>query len=193
MKIRQLMGLGVAAAALAGCNSDVVLQPTVNNAGGAAGGGAAVGGGAANNPCATYTEAGQTFQGSVDANGNCFYDSNFVSDTNPITVSSITFPNFGGLHIFEDSLYIGDDVNANAAATGRRIPQEGEGTRLNIEAGNTMVFEAADSYLRVARGSQIFAIGTDAEPITFTADEDAVLGVAHGERSWALGRFADQR
>jgi hypothetical protein len=176
MKIRHVMGLGVAAAALVGCNSDVVLQPTVNNGGGSAAGGG--GAPAPNNPCASYTEAGQTCQGTVDANGNCFYDSNFVSDANPITVSSITFPNFGGLHIFEDSLYIGEDVNANAAATGKRIPQEGEGTRLNIEAGNTVVFESADSYLRVARGSQIFAIGTAAEPITFTSDEDAVFGVA---------------
>jgi len=177
MKIRHVMGLGVAAAALAGCNSDVVLQPTVNNAGGGTTSNA-VGGGSATNPCATYTEAGQTFQGAVDANGNCYYDSNFVSDSNPITVSSITFPNFGGLHIFEDSLYIGEDVNANAAATGKRIPQEGEGTELNIAAGNTMVFEAADSYVRIARGSQIFAIGTAAEPITFTSDEDAIFGVA---------------
>ena len=176
MRIRYLLGFGMAAAAVAGCNSDVILNPTVNNAAGGAGAG---GGGAIapNNPCASYTEAGQTFAGSVDANGNCFYDSNFVSDSKPITVSAITFPNFGGLHIFEDSLYIGEDVNANAAATGRRIPQEGEGTRLNIEAGNTMVFEAADSYVRIARGSQIFAIGTVAEPITFTADEDAVLGI----------------
>ena len=40
-----------------------------------------------------------------------------------------------------------------------------------------MVFSAPDSYVRVARGSQIFAEGTAADPITFTADEDAVLQV----------------
>ncbi|HSG65221.1 MAG TPA: hypothetical protein VLD39_09470, partial [Gammaproteobacteria bacterium] len=175
MKVRELLLLGATAVALAACDgSDITLSPTtVDNS---------TGGGGQNpaptNPCASYEEAGQTFSGSVDANGNCFYSATFVSDTKPITVSSITFPNFGGLHIFADSLYIGEDVNATAAAAGKAIPQEGDGTRLNIEAGNTMVFQAADSYVRIARGSQIFAEGTAATPIVFTADEDAVLNVA---------------
>ncbi|MDJ0916869.1 MAG: hypothetical protein QNJ05_03830 [Woeseiaceae bacterium] len=132
----------------------------------------------ADNPCASYEESGQTFEGTVNTDGNCVYDTSFVSDTRPITVSTIRFPNFGGLHIFEDSLFIGEDVDANAASTGRRIPQEGEGTRLIIDAGNTMVFQAADSYVRIARGSQIFAEGTASDPITFTADEDAIQGIA---------------
>lgn len=131
----------------------------------------------ADNPCASYEESGQTFEGTFDTDGNCIYDTSFVSDTRPITVSTIRFPNFGGLHIFEDSLFIGEDVDANAASTGRRIPQEGEGTRLIIDAGNTMVFRAADSYVRIARGSQIFAEGTATAPITFTADEDAIQGI----------------
>ncbi len=132
------------------------------------------------NPCATYEISGQARQGDHQSNGNCVYDSSFVSDTRPITVDEIVFPALddGGLHIFEDSLYIGEDVNAQAAATGKRIPQEGEGTRLIIEAGNTMVFQAADSYVRIARGSQIFAEGTAAEPIMFTADEDVILETA---------------
>ena len=41
-----------------------------------------------------------------------------------------------------------------------------------------MVFKSSDSYVRIARGSQIFAEGTAAAPIVFTADEDAVLGTA---------------
>ena len=131
----------------------------------------------AENPCASYEEAGQTFEGQLDGDGNCVYDSSFVSDTRPITVSSIRFPNFGGLHIFADSLFIGQDVSETSAAAGVRVPQEGEGTRLIIDAGNTMVFRAADSYVRIARGSQIFAEGSAAEPIVFTADEDAILGV----------------
>src|SRR5690606_34437341 len=132
----------------------------------------------AQNPCARYEEAGQTYQGAVDADGHCFYNSTFVSSTRPIRVSSVTFPNFGGLHIFDSSLYIGEDVNSIEAAGGQRIPQEGEGTRLTIEAGNTLVFTRADAYLRVARGSQIFAEGTVDAPIVFTADEDALLDVA---------------
>jgi hypothetical protein len=174
MKIREAFVLSLAAAALSACDSGgITLSPTTVDNSGSGGGGVP----APNNPCATYTEAGQAFSGQIDTNGNCFYSSTFVSDTHPITVSAITFPNFGGLHVFQDSLYIGEDVNSTAAATGKRIPQEGEGTRVNIEAGNTLVFTAADSYVRVARGSQIFAEGTSAEPIIFTADEDAVLGL----------------
>jgi hypothetical protein len=133
-----------------------------------------------NNPCAKYTEAGQTYQGTVDANGHCLYTSSFVSSTNPITVSAITFPalSAGKYHLFDDALYIGEDVNANAAATGKRIPQEAEGTRLNIVAGNTMVFKQAQGYVRIARGSQIYAEGTKTSPIIFTSDEDAILGTA---------------
>ena len=177
MRIRQVLAFGPAALLLAACDSgDITLSPTTvdNSVDNSTGGG----GGGATNPCASYVESGQTFQGSVDVNGNCFYDSLFVSDTRPIRVDSITFSNFSGLHIFEDSLYIGEDVDANAAATGTRIPQEGEGTRLTIAAGNTMVFTSTDSYVRIARGSQIFAEGTQSAPITFTSDEDAVLGVA---------------
>src|SRR5690606_12090926 len=120
------------------------LEPTtIDNSTGGGGGG-----GSAQNPCARYEEAGQTYQGAVDADGHCFYNSTFVSSTRPIRVSSVTFPNFGGLHIFDSSLYIGEDVNSIEAAGGQRIPQEGEGTRLTIEAGNTLVFTRADSYLR---------------------------------------------
>ncbi len=129
------------------------------------------------NPCASYEEGAATVQGELDADGNCVYNSSFVSDTRPITADSVRFENFGGLHIFQDSLFIGEDVTETDAAAGQRIPQEGEGTRLIIEPGNTMVFTQPDSYVRIARGSQIFAEGTAAEPIVFTADEDAILGV----------------
>ena len=173
VSMRQWAALGGAAVLAVGCESgDINLQPTTidNSTGG--------GSSAPQNPCARYEEAGQTYQGELDADGNCFYDSMFVSSTRPIRVGSITFPSFGGLHVFESSLYVGEDVNAIEAEGGQRIPQEGEGTRLTIEAGNTLVFTASDSYVRIARGSQIFAEGTADAPITFTADEDAVLGLA---------------
>jgi hypothetical protein len=163
-------------AALAACESgDINLTPTTIDNSTTTGGGVAP-----TNPCAKYEEAGQTRQGTLDVDNNCVYDSLFVSATRPITVSGITFPALpnGAFHIFQDSLYIGEDVDANAAATGKRIPQDGEGTTLTIAAGNTMVFTRSDSYVRIARGSRIFAEGTAAAPITFTADEDAVLNVA---------------
>ena len=157
------------AMALVGCGGggDIKLSPTnidnsvdnsVNNGGGA------------NNACASYVENGQTFQGE-QVGDDCFYDSQFVSSVNPIT-SDVTFERIAGNHVFENSLFIGEDVDAQAAAAGTRIPQEGEGAKMTVESGVTMVFEARDSYLRVARGSQIFAEGTADAPIIFTADED---------------------
>lgn len=180
MNCKQLLALSTTALILAGCESgDINLSPTTNNADGGNGSGNGNGSGSSN-PCASYEQSGQTFQGEVNSDGNCFYDSLFVSDTRPITVDSVTFESLEGdaAHVFEDSLYIGEDVNASAAASGQRIPQDGEGTRLVIEEGATMVFTASDSYVRIARGSRIFAEGTASDPITFTADEDAVLNQA---------------
>jgi hypothetical protein len=177
MKLERVLTMGVAAVALAACESgDINLAPT--NVGASTGTGGTTTP-TAGNFCASYVEAGQTFQGTVDG-PNCVYSALFVSDTKPITVSAITFPALanGGVHIFEDSLYIGEDVPATAAATGKRIPQEGEGTRLTIAPGSIMAFQSGDSYVRIARGSQIFAEGSATAPIIFTADEDALAGGA---------------
>jgi len=133
-------------------------------------------GGNNNNPCASYVKNGNTFQGQV-VGADCFYSANFVSSTNPITADEVTFSAISGVHEFADSLFIGEDVDSQAAASGTPILQEGEGTKLNIEAGVTMVFKRPDSYVRITRGSQIFANGTEGAPITFTADED-IDGVA---------------
>ncbi|MBW2940431.1 hypothetical protein [Zhongshania aquimaris] len=134
------------------------------------------GGGNNNNPCASYVKNGNTFQGQV-VGADCFYSASFVSSTNPITADEVTFSAISGVHEFADSLFIGEDVDSQAAASGTPILQEGEGTKLNIEAGVTMVFKRPDSYVRITRGSQIFANGTEGAPITFTADED-IDGVA---------------
>jgi hypothetical protein len=176
MKLDRALALGAVALALSACESgDINLSPT--NVGADTGGGGSTP--SPTNFCASYSEAGQTFQGTVDG-PNCVYSPLFVSDTKPITVEAITFPALanGGVHIFEDSLYIGEDVPATAAATGKRIPQEGEGTKLTIAPGSIMAFQSADSYVRIARGSQIFAEGTAAAPIIFTADEDEIAGGA---------------
>jgi hypothetical protein len=128
-------------------------------------------GGGGTNPCASYVEAGQTFQGQV-VGANCFYPASFVSSNNAITADAITFAAIAGVHEFADSLFIGEDIDATAAGNGTRIPQQGEGTKLNIEAGVTMVFRRPESYVRITRGSQIFAEGSAGAPIIFTADED---------------------
>ncbi len=176
MNTRKIFGTLVLAATIAACDSgDITLAPT--NIDNSNQGNTTTGGAGPTNPCAVYEVAGQTFQGTQNTDGDCVYNSSFVSDSRPITVAEIIFPNFGGLHIFEDSLFIGEDVNEAAAQAGVRIPQQGEGTILRIAAGNTMVFRSADSYVRIARGSQIIADGRSDAPITFTADEDAILGV----------------
>lgn len=182
MKLERVLAVSAIALALGACESgDINLSPTNVTTGGGDGGSGTP---APTNFCASYSEAGQTFQGTTDG-PNCVYSALFVSDTKPITVSAISFPALdnGGIHIFQDSLYIGEDVPATAAATGKRIPQEGEGTKLTIEAGSILAFQTGDSYLRIARGSQIFAEGTPDAPIIFTADEDILAGGAGATES----------
>jgi hypothetical protein len=160
---------------LAACGGgDINLSP--NNVNNSVDNSTSNGGGGGSNPCASYVKNGVNFQGQV-AGADCFYPSSFVSSTNPITATEVKFPLISGVHEFADSLFIGDDVDGQAAVNGTRIPQEGEGTKLMIDAGVTMVFKRPESYVRIARGSQIFAEGTSGSPIIFTADED-IDGVA---------------
>src|SRR5690606_9789796 len=124
------------------------------------------------NPCAKYLRAGVEFQGTF-ANNNCTYSPTFVSDTRPMAVD-LFIPELanGGLHIFEDSLFIGQDVDANSASTGVRIPQNGEGPTLTIAAGAKIAFSAPQDYVMVARGSRVFAEGTAEKPIVFSSVVD---------------------
>ena len=154
-------------AVLAACSSgDITLAPTnVDNSTTSGGGG-----GGATNPCASYTVAGSTRSGSFDGS-NCTYDSNFVSETNPLTVS-VTIPFFSGVHIFQNSLFVGQDVSSGAA------PASGTGPTLTIAAGNRVAFTDSGDYLLINRGSRIIADGSPSAPITFTSFTDAVSGTA---------------
>lgn len=175
MNIKSALSLGVIAAALAACDSgDVNLTPTnvdnsVDNS--------VNGGGGSNNPCVSYEVSGQTFQGDFDGD-NCTYAATFVSDTKPLSVDLSIPALTNGIHIFEDSLWVGEDVNAAAAAQGVRIPQDGEGPTLTIAAGAQIAFTNSQDYIRIARGSRIFAEGTATNPIIFSAVDDLVNGVA---------------
>ncbi|MEX0964070.1 MAG: hypothetical protein WDZ52_08545 [Pseudohongiellaceae bacterium] len=183
MNIKTITSVGVMALTLAACDSgDLNLSPTntvtdSNNttvdSGGSGGGGATT-----TNPCASFIEGGQSFQG-VFEGGNCTYDSTFVSENNPLSVD-VTFEALdnGGLHIFNDSLFVGEDVNANAAAQDVRIPQDGEGPTLTIGAGSLMAFFNSNDYVRIGRGSRIIADGTRAAPIIFSAVTDLRDGQA---------------
>ncbi len=167
MTIKRALTLASLTAALAACSSgDITLAPTnVDNSTTTGGGG-----GGQTNPCASYTVAGSTRQGSFDGS-NCTYDANFVSETNPLTVN-VTIPFFSGVHIFQNSLFVGTDVSSGAA------PASGAGPILTIAAGNRIAFTDSGDYLLINRGSRIMAEGSPSAPITFTSFTDAVSGTA---------------
>ena len=92
---------------------------------------------------------------------NCVYGTSFVDNETPIP--TIGFPgedvvlanlDAGGVHVFEGSLIID------------------RGRRLIIEAGATIAFANADDRVIVNRGAEIMAVGTAADPITFTSLAD---------------------
>jgi hypothetical protein len=98
------------AVALTACESgDITLAPTNIDASTSTGGG----GGGPTNPCASYTVGGSTRTGAYDGT-NCTYDAAFVSETNPLTVD-LTIPFFSGVHIFQNSLFVGQDVDTGVA------------------------------------------------------------------------------
>ncbi len=171
MKTMRLALLALALTGLAACEGGGVdlnvanTDNSVDNSGGGDDGGS-------DNPCATYTPEGsnEAVRGSFDGT-NCRYSSSFVGEASPLTVD-LTIPSFSGLHIFEDSLFVGQDVDTGAA------PQEGEGPTLTIAAGSTLVFQDSFDYILINRGSQIIANGTANAPITFTSFSDAVNDTA---------------
>ena len=129
-------------------------------------------GGGSNNPCANYTDpASNTLrQGSFDGS-NCTYGASFVSSDNPLIVD-LTIPFITGVHIFQDSLVVGqNDDGTNAAFVA-------ETAVLTIEAGSTLAWIDNTRYLMVNRGSRIIARGSQTAPITLTATRDAVNGLA---------------
>jgi hypothetical protein len=130
------------------------------------------GNGGSDNPCASYTPdaSNEVVRGTFDGT-NCVYSAAFVGKTNPLLVD-LTIPFISGVHIFQDSLFVGQNVDSGAA------PASGEGPTLTIAAGNKLAFSNSADYLLVNRGSQIFAEGSPAAPITFTAFSDAVTDTA---------------
>lgn len=182
MKLKNIFALNVMAATLAACGGgDINLNPsntvtdsnnnhTVNNG--------ASSSSVATNPCAFYELGGQKTQGILNGN-NCTYGVTFVSDTRPLTtdLEIPALPN-NGIHIFQDSLFVGEDVNSDQAAAGTAVPAAGAGPILTIKAGAKLAFTNPVDYLRIARGSQIFAEGTKQAPIVFSAVKDLVEGAA---------------
>jgi hypothetical protein len=159
--------------AIAGCEGggvDVGVETVDNSVDNSTNGSG--GGGGGNNPCATYTppNSNEARIGTFDGT-NCVYSSAFVGKTNPLVVD-LTVPFISGVHIFQDSLFVGENVTSGAA------PASGEGPALTIAAGNTLAFSSSADYVLINRGSQIFAEGSPTAPITFTAFSDAVSDTA---------------
>lgn len=174
MNVFRTVATGALLASLAACQGgDINLTPTtvdnsVDNSVSNSGGGSA-------NPCAAYTDPSTNglVQGSFDGT-NCTYSSSFAGAAKPLLVD-LTIPFISGVHIFQDSLFVGENVDSGIA------PAAGEGPTLVIQAGNTLAFSDSSDYMLINRGSRIEAVGSPTAPITFTGFTDAVTGTAGPE------------
>jgi hypothetical protein len=159
------LAIGLVACEGGGVDLDVAnTDNSVNNGGN--------GGGDDDNPCANYTPPASTevIRGSFDGT-NCVYESDFVGQSNPLLVD-LTIPFITGKHIFQDSLFMGEDVSTGPA------PAAGDGPTLTIAAGNTLVFQDSADYVLINRGSRLIAEGSSTAPITFTSFTDAISNTA---------------
>jgi hypothetical protein len=184
MRTSNLLLVGVMVIGIAGCDTggvdlnvattDNSVDNSVTNPGGG------------DNPCANYTDTASNTvrRGSFDGT-NCTYGSDFVSATNPLTVD-LTIPFISGVHIFQDSLFIGQNVPPTA---GTAAPAAGTGPTLTLAAGNTLAFLDSGDYVVINRGSTIIANGSQTAPITFTGFTDAVTGTAGPEDVQLWGGF----
>lgn len=161
----------VAALALAGCGGDINLDASsvdnsVDNSVTTSGSTDTE-----TNPCASYVEDGVTVQGEVEGD-NCRYTSAFVSSSNELEVD-VTFDALenGGAHLFNESLYVGENFTSLDDAETAGITQGGDGPTIFIEAGATLAFQSGKAVV-INRGSQIRAEGTLDAPITFTSETD---------------------
>ncbi|MCB1645400.1 MAG: hypothetical protein KDI36_08105 [Pseudomonadales bacterium] len=174
---RNKLAIATMAAFLVGCGSgDIKVNPvtqdnstdnSVNNSNNTSAPAAET------NPCAFYVnDAGQTIQGSFDGL-DCDYASTFVDAGNNLT-RDLTIPELdnGGVHVFRGSLFVGESYDNDAALAAAGITKGGDGPVLTIEAGATLAFTSNADFMIINRGSQIFAAGTAAKPITITSLSD---------------------
>ena len=186
MNRNTLFTVALTAIFLGGCESgDINIQPSTtvtdsNNT-------TSTGGGAPNDMCASYVNSGgQTIQGVSDG-ANCTYSQAFVGAGNNLTVDMTipALPN-GGAHIFEGSLFVGNSYRTNADLQANNIARGGDGPTLTVEAGATLAFQTSKDFVIINRGSQIFAVGSAVNPITFTSVSD-VNGTVTPEEVQAWG------
>jgi len=171
MKTAHILTFGSLAILLAACESgDINIAPTtsVSNSNNTTGGGAGP-----NDLCAAYVNSGgQTLRGLYDGQ-NCTYPPSFLDSGNNLLVD-MTIPDLpnDGAHIFQGSLFVGRNYTTTADATANGITQGGDGPTLTVEAGATVAFQSSSTFMIINRGSQLFAVGTADNPITFTSVSD---------------------
>src|SRR5688572_3669019 len=146
MNMNRLVLALLSALAIAGCEGggvDIGVETVDNSVDNSTNGGGSGG----TNPCASYTppDSNEVRIGTFDGT-NCVYSAAFVGKTNPLLVD-LTIPFISGVHVFQDSLFVGLDVTSAA-------PAGGEGPTLTIAAGNTVAFSNSADYLLINRGSQ---------------------------------------
>lgn len=135
------------------------------------------------NPCASYEDGSDTRQGSYSP-PHCIYGTDFASLSKPYTqTEELVFndlPN-DGVHLFNDSLLIGQNYNSDADLTAAGLAKGGDGSSIRLNAGVTLAFKSSDDYMVINRGSQIFAMGEVNAPVTITSESDAVDGTVGAE------------
>lgn len=122
------------------------------------------------NPCAEINGSRGFFE--FDGSGDCNY-SGMLGPANAVTgdVNFGPLP-MGGVHKFDDSLFIGQDFGSDADLAAAGITQGGDGASLNIAAGTVMAFFNPTSLISVRRGSQINVGGTPTNPVVMTSQDD---------------------
>jgi len=125
------------------------------------------------NPCASYVNSGGQKIEAIFDGKDCTYTPAFVDAGNNLTVD-MTIPALtnGGVHIFQGSLFVGETHDTDAALTAAGIAKGGDGPILTVEAGATLAFTSNSDFLIINRGSQMFAVGSVTNPITFTSVSD---------------------
>ena len=175
--IRKLALASASALLLVGCggSGDINVNSTtndnsVNNSNNTTEGGGDTGD---TNPCASYTTmGGTTRQGTYDGT-DCTYAPSFVDAGNNLMVD-LTIPDLpnNGNHIFQGSLFVGPACSDDQCLADNNITEGGDGPTLTIEAGATLAWQSNANFFTINRGSQIFAVGTAEDPITFTSVSD---------------------
>ena len=171
--------LAVVATGCGGGGGDINIEPaTVDNSVNNSNNTTTETGGSDENPdavCASYTNSGgQTIAGSFDAvSGNCSYSASFLDAGNPLEVD-MTIPRLdnGGAHVFDGSVFVGRNFDTDAGLASAGITQGGDGPVLTVEAGTTLAFQTSSDFVIINRGSQLFAVGSADQPITFTSVSD---------------------